>query len=205
MISHQRIKSQHAFQAALYLGLRQKEWLFLTCHNYWIVTRLVKRVGQNPFLAFSPLITIEDSSVPFRAFLGAILSVVRGVVVEASVFDDSNSQTLNAVDEAEEGASPTSDTDDGSGEYRGRSGQGSAGHRPVTRKLAQDTSKKDALMVRPSYATLSLNGPSEVHLDRFRHLPHYLLSHLRFGSIYILFRTISSSFRHLSTMADVCG
>src|SRR5712691_2268300 len=123
MISHQGIMSQHAFQAALYLGRRKKEWLFLTCHNHWIVIRLVRRDNDTPFLAFSPLITMEDSSVPFRAFFGAILTVVKGRAVEASVFDDP--QTLDTIEEApgEEGSSSSnSDGGDGSGEYRGPSG-----------------------------------------------------------------------------------
>lgn len=45
------------------------------------------RAGQSPFLAYSDVITMRDSSVPFRAFLGAILSVVREVNVEPSIFD----------------------------------------------------------------------------------------------------------------------
>ena len=116
MISHQGIKSQHAFQAALYLGLRRKEWLFLTCHNYWIVIRLVTRDNAPPFLAISPLITMEDSSVPFRAFLGAILSVVEGRVIEASVFD--GPQGLDAIQEeapSEQGSPHISDDDDDGG------------------------------------------------------------------------------------------
>ena len=72
-------------QAALYLGLRQMEWLFLSCHNYWIVCRLV-RDDDHPYLAYSPEITIKDSSEPFRAFLGAILSVAKDVPVECSAY-----------------------------------------------------------------------------------------------------------------------
>ena len=62
------------------------EWLFLTCHNYWIVCRLV-RDNNRPFLAYSPMISIEDSSEPFRALLGAILSVLKGVDIEPSSFN----------------------------------------------------------------------------------------------------------------------
>jgi hypothetical protein len=58
------------------------EWLFLTCHNYWIVCRLVED-DNHPYLAYSPKISIEDSSEPFRAFLGSILSVVRDFPVVA--------------------------------------------------------------------------------------------------------------------------
>ncbi len=124
------------------------EWLFLTCHNHWIVLRLVKGGSKPPFLAFSPLITMEDSSVPFRAFLGAILSVVKGVVVGASASDDS--QIFDTIDKEEEGSSSISDADGGSGEYKVRSGQGPVGPRAITHKHAQVTSKKAPLMVRPS-------------------------------------------------------
>ena len=62
------------------------EWLFLTCFNYWIVYRLV-RDDDNPYLAYSPGISIEESSEPFRAFLGAILSVVKDVPVESSAYN----------------------------------------------------------------------------------------------------------------------
>ena len=62
------------------------EWLFITCHNYWIVCRLV-RDGHHPFLAYSPMISVDDSSVPFRALLGAILSVVKKVPVEPTEFN----------------------------------------------------------------------------------------------------------------------
>ena len=69
----------------LYLGLRQMEWLFLSCHNYWIVCRFV-RDDYHPYLAYSPEITIKDSSKPFRAFLNAILSVVKDVSVDRSAY-----------------------------------------------------------------------------------------------------------------------
>jgi len=62
------------------------EWLFLTCHNYWIVCRLV-RDDKHPYLAFSPEISIKDSSKPLRAFLGAVLSVSKNVPVEASSYN----------------------------------------------------------------------------------------------------------------------
>jgi hypothetical protein len=49
------------------------------------VCRLV-RDDNHRFLAYSPVINIEDSSVPFRALLGAILCVVKMVSVEPSEF-----------------------------------------------------------------------------------------------------------------------
>lgn len=62
------------------------EWLFLTCHNYWIVCRLV-RDNDHPFLAYSPNCSINNSSEPFQALLGAILSVHKDVPVQASISD----------------------------------------------------------------------------------------------------------------------
>ncbi len=56
---------------------------------------------------------MENSSVPFRAFLGAILSVVKGKAVEASVFN--REMELDTINEEEEEESPsTPDADDGS-------------------------------------------------------------------------------------------
>ncbi|KIL55381.1 hypothetical protein M378DRAFT_634291 [Amanita muscaria Koide BX008] len=99
-------------QAALYLGLRRMEWLFITCHNYWIVCRLV-RDDQHPFLAYSPMISIDGSSVPFRALLGAILSVVRKVPVEPTEFNP-NMELDTIVEERDEGPLPGDGIDDGS-------------------------------------------------------------------------------------------
>ena len=78
---------------------------------------------------------MEDSSVPFRAFLGAVLSVVKGGIVEASVFDDPQSLLTIEEEAPREAGSPLfgSDGDDGPGEYRSPSGEGSVGHRPATR------------------------------------------------------------------------
>ncbi|KAH9063415.1 hypothetical protein EDB87DRAFT_1558209, partial [Lactarius vividus] len=74
--------------AALYLGQRKMEWLFLTSHNSWIIRRLVRGVGSSkPFLAFSRILSIENSSVPFWAFLGAVLSVRGGAPIQSSEFN----------------------------------------------------------------------------------------------------------------------
>jgi hypothetical protein len=83
------------------------EWLFLTCHNHWIVCRLV-RDDDHPFLAYSPKITIENSSEPFRAFLGAILSVTKGVSVESSAFNP-EMEFDHTVGEEDEGPQPEDD------------------------------------------------------------------------------------------------
>jgi hypothetical protein len=82
-------------QVAMYLGLRQKEWLFLICHNSWIVFRLVN-VNGDKVLAYSPVLEMANSSVPFRACLGALLSVMENAPVRQTVFAvDSVLETLN--------------------------------------------------------------------------------------------------------------
>ena len=95
------------------------EWLFLTCHNYWIVCRLVKR-DNIPFLAYSPKISIENSTEPFRALLGALLSDLEGASVEPSTFTDPVLGTIPEKEPPSEGPPSEDDADDGSGPYRGK-------------------------------------------------------------------------------------
>jgi hypothetical protein len=75
------------------------EWLFLTCHNYWIVCRLVRH-DDHPFLAYSPRVSIENSSKPFLAFLGCVLSGTQGAAVAPSPFK------LDMLDSIQEGKGP---------------------------------------------------------------------------------------------------
>ncbi|KAH9050748.1 hypothetical protein EDB84DRAFT_1258875 [Lactarius hengduanensis] len=105
-------------KAALYLGQRKMEWLFLTSHNSWIICRLVRGVGSStPFLAYSQILSIENSSVPFRAFLGAVLSVQGGAPVQAS---ELNHRKLDIIaEDVDNGPLPEDNIDDGSGAYRG--------------------------------------------------------------------------------------
>jgi hypothetical protein len=56
------------------------EWLFLTCHNYWIVCHLVRDDGGHPYFAYSPSCRVENSEL-FQTFLGIILSVLNDVPV----------------------------------------------------------------------------------------------------------------------------
>ncbi|KAH9017321.1 hypothetical protein EDB85DRAFT_2096490 [Lactarius pseudohatsudake] len=136
-------------KAALYLGLRRMEWLFLTCHNNWIVCRLVSD-KDNPFLTFSPMFSIEGSSEPFRAFLGAILSVLEGTPVPASEFNPS--MVLDTIPEEGKGGSKL----------------------PMTRFRA--TTSRDAaesdLMVRPISGHLRSAG-SLVYFQFTLSSPHY--------------------------------
>ncbi|KAH9023569.1 hypothetical protein EDB83DRAFT_2527303 [Lactarius deliciosus] len=61
-----------------------------------------QRQGQ-PFLTFSPMFSIEGSSEPFRAFLGAILSVLEGSPVQASKFNPT--MVLDTIPEEGKGGS----------------------------------------------------------------------------------------------------
>ena len=133
-------------QSALYLGLRQMEWMFFSCHNSWIVCRLVKD-DVHPFLAYSPITCIEDSSEPFRAFLGAILSVIKGVAVEPSAFHPG--VDLDTITE-EDGILPEDDIGDKSGAYPDSSSTSTATDPPLTRgrKRAREEGTKSGLMVR---------------------------------------------------------
>jgi hypothetical protein len=146
---------QRYVQAALYLGLRKKEWLFFSCHNYWIVCRLV-RDDHHPYLAYSPEIAIKDSSEPFRAFLGAILSVVKGVPVECSTY--SSDMQLDIIEEEEDdGLFPKDDVVDDSGAYQGSSGGRATTSYPATRSREHENTESD-LIVRLFLGRYSLLG-----------------------------------------------
>ncbi|KAH9057411.1 hypothetical protein EDB87DRAFT_1823633 [Lactarius vividus] len=140
--------SKILLEAALYLGLSKMEWLFLTCHNNWIVCRLVSD-KDTPFLAFSPMFNIEGSSQPFRAFLGAILSVLKGTPVQASKFNPP--LVLDTIsEEGGGGSSSEDDNDDASGEYRGSSTTNISSKLPMTRSRAttsRDAAKSDLMDV----------------------------------------------------------
>ena len=131
------------------------EWLFLSCHNYWIVCRLV-RDDDHPYLAYSPEITIEDSSEPFRAFLGAILSVIEGAPVERSAY--SSDMELDIIEEEEDdGPLPEDDIDDDSGAYRGSSGRRATTSRPATRSRGNENTESE-LIVSPFLGRYLLLG-----------------------------------------------
>ena len=80
------------------------------------------RDDDNPYLAYSPGISIQESSEPFRAFLGAILSIVKDVSVESSAYN--TDIQLDTIEE-EHG--------DSSGEYQCNSGRGADTGPPMTR------------------------------------------------------------------------
>lgn len=82
------------------------------------------RDDDNPYLAYSPGISIQESSEPFRAFLGAILSVVKDVPVESSAYNPNIE--LDTIEEEQD------DIDDGS-EYQDSSGSGADTGSSMTR------------------------------------------------------------------------
>ena len=116
------------------------EWLFLSCNNYWIVCRLV-RDDDHPYLVYSPEITIKDSSEPFRAFLGVILSVVKDVPVERSAY--SSDMELDTIIEDEEDDGPLPEDD--SGAYSG--GRATTSHPATCSREGKNTESE--LIVRP--------------------------------------------------------
>jgi len=122
------------------------EWLFLTCHNYWIVCRLV-RDDHHPYLAYSQEISINDSSKPFQAFLGAILSVVKGVSVKCSAYN--SDMQFDTIEEEDDGPSPEDDIDDGSGVYSSSSGGAATGSPTTCSRALGHNNAKSELMVCP--------------------------------------------------------
>ena len=139
------------------------EWLFFSCHNYWIVCRLV-RDDNHPYLAYSPEITMKDSSEPFRAFLGAVLSVVKDVPVERSAY--SSNMKLDIIKE-DDGPSPEDDIDDDSGAHQGSSGGNATTSHPPTRSRTQDEHESDLIVRRFLGRYLSALGFLIYFLDYF--------------------------------------
>jgi hypothetical protein len=178
------------------------EWLFLTCHNYWIMCRLV-RDNDHPFLAYSPIISIEGSSVPFRALLGAILSVVKTVSVEPSEFSpDMELDTI--VEEQDEGALPEDDIDDGSA-YSGSSEEEMAYDPPNTRNRRRPGQQKaeSGLMVCPCLMSPHLSCSFTLRSPR---LPKTPLNPSKFGCISTPSRTTCSPFLSAPRMGNgACG
>ena len=142
--------------SALYLGLRQMEWLFLTCHNYWIVCCLV-RDDDHPFLAYLHKISIRNSSEPFWAFLGAILSILKGAHIEPSTFNP-NIQLDTLIEETDKGPLHADDIDDHSGVYLGSPSKGGATGPMMTCYHAGHDNAEPELMVCPFVGSYLLCG-----------------------------------------------
>lgn len=110
---------------------------------------------ENPFLAYSPSFSMKNSSVPFRAFLGAILSVHKGIPVPASAPDTGHVVTI-----PEEDAHyplPEHDADDGSGPYKDSSKSAILPKVQMTRSemAARGQAPESGLLVRPVLTFLS--------------------------------------------------
>ena len=131
------------------------EWLFLTCHNYWIVCRLVRH-DDHPFLAYSPQISIKDSSEPFRAFLGTILSVLEGAHIEPSTFNPN--MQLDIIIEDREGLLPEDNVGDCPGAHPGSSSKGGASESPTTRSRPRHDNAEPGQMVCPLVGSCLLRG-----------------------------------------------
>ncbi|KAH9050591.1 hypothetical protein EDB84DRAFT_1584844 [Lactarius hengduanensis] len=186
-VSNRPLVERVLLKAALYLGLKKMEWLFLTCHNYWIVCRLVTNNG-NPFLAYSPSCSIENNSQPFRAFLGAILSVRHHTVtVQASVYDH-NMEFDDIEEDREEDESPEDDFDDGSGTYRGSTRTAVSSRVPTTRSRATTSHQAAQLgiMITSSSPNFPKSFQSWIHLRPLLNntlvLPHCAKNGKGYGS-----------------------
>ena len=85
--------------------------------------------------------------MPFRAFLGAILSVVKNLPVEPSAYN--SDMELDIIKEEEkDGPLPEDDIDDDSGAYHGDSGGRATTSYPATRSRKDENIDSD-LIVRP--------------------------------------------------------
>ena len=195
--TYNRLAFKKYIQAAFILGLRRMEWLFITCHNYWIVCRLV-RDDHHPFLAYSPMISIDGSSVPFRALLGAILSVIKKVPVEPTEFNP-NMKLDTLVKEQDERPSAKDDIDDGS-PYSASSGEEIANDPPNTRARHRTGQRRAEswLMVCPCLLLpvilLTLSFLRSPRLLKIR------LNPLKSGYVSALSQTIFSPFRSVPRM-----
>jgi hypothetical protein len=98
------------------------------------------------FLVYSPRTSIEDSSEPFRALLGAILSVIKGVPVKRNEFN--SDLHFDLIPELEDsGVLPEDGIEDQSGSYQGSSGNGIQRDPPQTRSRTSNMNES-GLMVR---------------------------------------------------------
>ena len=175
------------------------EWLFLSCHNYWIVCRLVKD-PDHPYLVYSEKISINHSSEPFRAYLGAILSVIKCVSVEPS--ENTPALELDPISEAEEEEESNDgpyENDNDSGPCVDSSSEGIATDPAVTHRHGCTDHQSTGLMV-SSWLLLSMNKLT--HLLRLLHLPPTRQNLSRFGFIFVPFPTTRSPFRSVPRMGN---
>lgn len=180
------------------------EWLFLTCHNHWIICRLVSD-PDNPFLAYSPSISIEGSSEPFRALLGAMLSVYNNVSVPASVLSADMGHDDILEEDQGDGFVTEDDADDGSGSYADLNSSTST--ITITSKVQLTRSKKAGggqapgveLMVRPIPSHF-LSAGSLAHFCRLLPPPHTLPNLSKYGCVFSRYPTTIFFFHFLPRM-----
>ena len=96
---------------------------------------------DHPYLVYSPEITIKDSSKPFQAFLGAILSVVKSVPVKHSAYNPK--MELDIIEE-EKDNSPLPEDDIGNGLRA--TFQGSSGSYPATCSRKHESTESDLIV-----------------------------------------------------------
>lgn len=99
------------------------------------------------------MIEISNSSTPFCAYLGALLSVVKNVPVKPTIFPTNTIlDTLGEEEEEEDSSEPSSNGDHGeeSRAYRPSGSGGGSSDPPMTRsrRNAHGNSIDDTLMVR---------------------------------------------------------
>jgi hypothetical protein len=141
------------------------------------------------------MISIKDSSEPFRAFLGSILSIIEGEPVEPSQFDPSM-QLDTIMEDTDDGPLPEDDIDDGSGVYVGSS---STSNPPMmTCSQAAHENINPGLMVVHSLAIICCLADSSSL--RLLPLPPTRLNHSNYGCILMPCRTTHLPFRCLIGM-----
>jgi hypothetical protein len=132
-------------QAAVYLGLRQLEWLFLTSHNSWIVFRLTKILDET-ILVYSPMIDMKNSSAPFRAYFGALLSIVKNIPAKPTIYPTGLVLDMFPEEEEDEDPADESPYEPSDGESGPSAGGGDSSRSPMirSRRKAQGDDVNDA-------------------------------------------------------------
>jgi hypothetical protein len=143
------------------------------------------RDDDHPYLAYSPKISIQDSSEPFRAFLGAILSVVKDVPVDPSAY--SSDLELDTIEQ--DGDNDPFPKHGDSGEHRGSSDGSATTRKPATGSRVHDEyeNTKSELIVRPFRGRYYRSACLFTH--RLLHLPRIHLRISRYGFTLIACRT----------------
>jgi hypothetical protein len=103
---------------------------------------------DHPYLAYSPKISIENSSEPFRAYLGAILSGVKDVSVKSSNTIGPD-MLIDGMAKADEYSLPKNGIGNDSAAHRGSSNDETAANSSTTYDPAGQEKTVSELMVCP--------------------------------------------------------